>query len=149
MTTTSGVAAYLTVHDAAEAIEFYQQAFGATEVLRLDGPGGQIAHAEIEIAGRPVMICDPLPWFSTKPPTVLGGTSASVLVYVADVDAALRRAVEAGATLRNEAKDQFWGDRLGEVFDPFGHSWLLATHIEDLTPDEIAQGARVAAAAHG
>jgi PhnB protein len=146
MTTTTGVAAYLTVHDAAEAIEFYQAAFGATEVLRLDGPGGQIAHAEIDIAGHPVMICDPLPWFSTKPPTVLGGTSASVLVYVADVDDAVRRAVDAGATLRSEPKDMFWGDRLGEVFDPFGHSWLLATHVEDLAPEEIAERARAAAA---
>jgi PhnB protein len=146
MTTTSGVAAYLTVHDAAKAIEFYQAAFGATEVLRLDGPGGQIAHAEIDIAGHPVMICDPLPWFSTKPPTVLGGTSASVLVYIDDVDAAIRRAVDAGATLRSEPKDMFWGDRLGEVFDPFGHSWLLATHVEDLAPEEIAERARAAAA---
>ena len=146
MTTTTGVAAYLTVHDAAGAIEFYQAAFGATEVLRLDGPGGQIAHAEIEIAGHPVMICDPLPWFSTKPPTVLDGTSASVLVYVDDVDDAVSRAVDAGATLRSEPKDMFWGDRLGEVFDPFGHSWLLATHVEDLTPEEIAQRARAAAA---
>ena len=144
MTTTTGVAAYLTVHDAAGAIEFYQTAFGATEVLRLDGPGGQIAHAEIEIAGHPVMICDPLPWFSTKPPTVLGGTSASVLVYVDDVDDAVSRAVDAGATLRSEPKDMFWGDRLGEVFDPFGHSWLLATHVEDLTPEEIAERARAA-----
>jgi PhnB protein len=92
------------------------------------------------------MICDPLPWFSTKPPTVLGGTSASVLVYVDDVDAALSRAVDAGATLTSEAKDQFWGDRLGEVFDPYGHSWLLATHVEDLTPEEIAERARAAAA---
>jgi PhnB protein len=146
MTTTTGVAAYLTVHDAAKAIEFYQAAFGATEVLRLDGPGGQIAHAEIEIGGRPVMICDPLPWFSTKPPTVLGGTSASVLVYVDDVDSAVRRAVDAGASLRSEPKDMFWGDRLGEVFDPFGHSWLLATHVEDLTPEEIAERGRAAAA---
>jgi len=145
MTTTTGVAAYLTVHDAAGAIEFYQTAFGATEVLRLDGPGGLIAHAEIEIAGRPVMVCDPLPWFSTKPPTVLGGTSASVLVYVDDVDDAVRRAVDAGATLTSEPKDQFWGDRLGEVFDPFGHSWLLATHVEDLTPEQIAERARDAA----
>ena len=146
MTTTSGVAAYLTVHDAAAAIDFYAQAFGATEVLRLNGPGGQIAHAEIEIAGRPVMICDPLPWFSTKPPTVLGGTSSSVLVYVDDVDAAVSRAVDAGARLRSEPKDQFWGDRLGEVFDPFGHSWLIATHVEDVTPEEIAERAKAAAA---
>jgi PhnB protein len=146
MTTTTGVAAYLTVHDAAEAIEFYQSAFGATEMMRLDGPGGQIAHAEIEIAGHPVMICDPLPWFSTKPPTVLGGTSASVLVYVDDVDHSVRRAVDAGATLRSEPKDMFWGDRLGEVFDPYGHSWLLATHVEDLAPEEIAERARAAAA---
>ena len=146
MTTTTGVAAYLTVHDAAEAIEFYQSAFGATEMMRLDGPGGRIAHAEIEIAGQPVMICDPLPWFSTKPPTVLGGTSASVLVYVDDVDDAVRRAVDAGATLRSEPKDMFWGDRLGEVFDPYGHSWLLATHVEDLAPEEITERARAAAA---
>ena len=142
---TTGVAPYLTVHDAVGAIDFYTKAFDAKEVLRLDGPNGQIAHAELEIAGQSVMICDPLPWFSTRPPKVLGGATASVLVYVDDVDAAVSRAVDAGAELTMEPKDQFWGDRLGEVYDPFGHSWLIATHVEDLTQEEIAERARAAA----
>ena len=142
---TTGVAPYLTVHDAVGAIDFYTKAFDANEVLRLDGPNGQIAHAELEIAGQSVMICDPLPWFSTRPPKVLGGTTASVLVYVDDVDVAVSRAVDAGAELTMEPKDQFWGDRLGEVYDPFGHSWLIATHVEDLTQEEIAERARAAA----
>lgn len=142
---TTGVAPYLTVHDAVGAIDFYTKAFDANEVLRLDGPNGQIAHAELEIAGQSVMICDPLPWFSTRPPKVLGGATASVLVYVDDVDAAVSRAVDAGAELTMEPKDQFWGDRLGEVYDPFGHSWLIATHVEDLTQEEIAERARAAA----
>lgn len=145
MATTSGIAPYLTVHDAAAAIDFYTKAFGATEVLRLDGPGGQIAHAEIEIGGQPVMVCDPLPWFSTRPPTVLGRATASVLLYVDDVDASLARAAEAGGKITMEPKDQFWGDRLGEVYDPFGHSWLLATHLEDVTPEQMAERARAAA----
>ena len=142
---TTGVAPYLTVHDAVGAIDFYTKAFDANEVLRLDGPNGQIAHAELEIAGQSVMICDPLPWFSTRPPKVLGGATASVLVYVDDVDVAVSRAVDAGAKLTMEPKDQFWGDRLGEVYDPFGHSWLIATHVEDLTQEEIAERARAAA----
>ena len=142
---TTGVAPYLTVHDAVGAIDFYTKAFDANEVLRLDGPNGQIAHAELEIAGQSVMICDPLPWFSTRPPKVLGGTTESVLVYVDDVDVAVSRAVDAGAELTMEPKDQFWGDRLGEVYDPFGHSWLIATHVEDLTQEEIAERARAAA----
>ncbi len=142
---TTGVAPYLTVHDAVGAIDFYTKAFDANEVLRLDGPNGQIAHAELEIAGQSVMICDPLPWFSTRPPKVLGGATASVLVYVDDVDVAVSRAVDAGAELTMEPKDQFWGDRLGEVYDPFGHSWLIATHVEDLTQEEIAERARAAA----
>jgi PhnB protein len=145
MAMTTGVAPYLTVHDAVGAIDFYTKAFDAKEVLRLDGPNGQIAHAELEIAGQSVMICDPLPWFSTRPPKVLGGATASVLVYVDDVDVAVSRAVDAGAELTMEPKDQFWGDRLGEVYDPFGHSWLIATHVEDLTQEEIAERARAAA----
>lgn len=144
MATTTGVAPYLTVNDAVGAIEFYKKAFEAKERLRLEAPDGQIAHAELEIAGHPVMICDPLPWFSTRPPKVLGGATASVLVYVDDVDAAVRRAVDAGAEVTMEVRDQFWGDRFGEVHDPFGHSWLIATHVEDLTPEEITERARAA-----
>jgi PhnB protein len=102
-------------------------------------PGGKIAHAEIEIADSLVMLCDPLPQFVSKPPIVLGGTSAEVLMYVDDVDAVVRRAVDAGATITAEVADRLWDDRSGNITDPFGQVWLISTHIEDLTPDEIAE----------
>jgi PhnB protein len=96
------------------------------------------------IGGSPVMVCDALPWFSTRPPRELGGTSASVLVYVEDADAVVKQAVDAGAALTRDVADQFWGDRFGEVQDPFGHSWLISTHVENLTPEEIAERAKAA-----
>jgi PhnB protein len=130
----------------AGAIEFYKQAFGATERVRLEAPESRIGHAELVIGGASVMVCDALPWFSTRSPKELGGTSASVLMHVADVDAVVRQAVDAGATVARDVADQFWGDRLGEVHDPFGHSWLISTHVEDLTPEEIAERARAARA---
>jgi PhnB protein len=133
---------YLHVDGAAEAIDFYEKAFGARERLRLEVPGGKIAHAEIEIADSLVMLCDPLPQFVSKPPTVLGGTSGEVLMYVDDVDSVVQRAVDAGATSTTEVADQVWGDRSGTLTDPFGQVWLVSTHIEDLTPDEIAERAR-------
>jgi PhnB protein len=135
---------YLHVDGAAEAIKFYERAFGARERVRLEVPGGKIAHAEIEIADSLIMLCDPLPQFEPKPPTVLGGTSSEVLMYVADVDSVVQRALEAGATLMSEVADQVWGDRSGTIKDPFGHLWLISTHIEDLTPDEIGQRAKQA-----
>jgi PhnB protein len=144
MTNTHPVAPYLTVEDAAAAIDFYKKAFSAEERLRLEAPGGQIGHAELVIGGSPVMVCDALPWFSTRPPRELGGTSASVLVYVEDADAVVKQAVDAGAALTRDVADQFWGDRFGEVQDPFGHSWLISTHVENLTPEEIAERAKAA-----
>ena len=135
---------YLHVDGAADAIDFYQRAFGATERVRLEVPGGKIAHAEIEIADSLVMLCDPLPQFVAKPPTVLGGTSGEVLMYVEDADAVVQRAVDEGATITIEVADQIWGDRSGTITDPFGQVWLIATHIEDLTPDEIAERAKAA-----
>jgi PhnB protein len=137
----------LHVDGAADAIAFYERAFGARELLRLEIPGGKIAHAEIELADSLVMLCDPLPQFVSKPPTVLGGTSGEVLMYVEDVDAVVQRAVDAGATRTREVADQLWGDRSGVITDPFGQVWLISTHVEDLTPDEIAERARAAMSA--
>jgi PhnB protein len=135
---------YLHVDGAADAIRFYEEAFGARERLRLEVPGGKIAHAEIELADSLVMLCDPLPQFISKPPPVLGGTSSEVLMYVEDVDAVVQRAVDAGATITTPVADQLWGDRSGAVTDPFGQVWLVSTHIEDLTPEEIAERAKAA-----
>ena len=138
------VTPYLAVEDAARAIEFYTQAFGAKEALRMDAPGGKIGHAELEIGDARIMLSDPFPQASTKPPKELGGTSFSVMMYVEDVDAAFKRAVDAGATVSMELTDQFWGDRFGTVTDPFGHVWGLASHVEDVPPEEMAERAKVA-----
>jgi PhnB protein len=135
---------YLHVEHAAQAIEFYAKAFGTKERMRLTVPGGKIAHAELELGDALIMLCDPLPQFEPQPPTKLGGTSAEVFVYVDDVDAVVKQAVEAGATIRTEIADQFWGDRSGAITDPFGHMWLIATQIEDLTPEEVAERAKAA-----
>ena len=140
------VTPYLAVDDAAEAIEYYKTAFGAKERVRMDAPGGKIGHAELEIGDSLVMLSDPFPQASTKPPSELDGTSASVFLYVEDVDAVVKQAVDAGATVTMEVADMFWGDRFGTVSDPFGHSWSIATHVEDLTPEEIAERGKAAMA---
>jgi PhnB protein len=141
------VTPYLAVDDAAAAIEYYKKAFGAKERVRMDTPDGRIGHAELEIGDSLVMLADPFPQSSTAPPKELGGTSAGVFMYVEDVDAVVKKAVDAGATVTMEVADQFWGDRFGTVTDPFGHSWSLATHVEDLTPEEIAERGKAAMAA--
>jgi PhnB protein len=141
------VTPYLTCDDAAAAIEFYKSAFGAKERSRLEAPGGKIGHAEIEIGDSVVMLSDAFPQASTRPPSELGGTTASVLLYVKDVDALTQRAIDAGATPTMEVADQFWGDRLGSITDPFGHAWSIATHIEDVPPDQMAERAKEAMAA--
>ena len=138
---------YLAVDDAALAIDFYKRAFGAKERVRMDAPGGKIGHAELEIGDSLVMLADPFPQASTRPPKELGGTSASVFMYVEDVDAVVSQAVEAGATVTMEVADQFWGDRFGTVTDPFGHVWSIATHVEDVPPEEIAERGKAAMAA--
>jgi PhnB protein len=141
------VTPYLSVDDAAKAIDYYKKAFGAKERVRMDAPGGKIGHAELEIGDSLVMLADSFPQSSTKPPKELGGTSASVFMYVEDVDAVVKRAVDEGATVTMEVADQFWGDRFGSVQDPFGHSWALATHVEDLSPEEIEERGKAAMAA--
>ena len=138
--------AYLAVDDAARAIEYYTKAFGAKEIVRMDAPGGKIGHAELEVGDSRIMLSDPFPQASTRPPKDLGGTSASVFMYVEDVDAVVKQAVDAGATVTMEVANQFWGDRFGAITDPFGHVWSIATHVEDVPPEEIAERAKAAMA---
>ena len=141
------VSPYLAVDDAEKAIEYYKKAFGAEETVRMNGPDGRIGHAELKIGDSHIMLSDPFPQSSTKPPTELGGTSASIFMYVQDVDAVVQKAVDQGATVTMEVEDQFWGDRFGSITDPFGHNWSIATHVEDLTPEEIEERGKVAMAA--
>ena len=133
---------YLTVRGAAKAIDFYKKAFGAQELMRMPGPEGRIGHAEIRIGDSIIMLTDEAPdASSSRAPESLGGTTSSVFLYVDNVDALVARAVEAGATVAVPLQDMFWGDRFGQLRDPFGHSWGVATHKEDLTPEEIARRA--------
>jgi PhnB protein len=140
---------YLAVHDAAAAIDYYKRAFGAKELGRMDAPGGMIGHAELQIGDSRLMLSDTFPQSSTRSPKELGGASASVFLYVEDVDAMVQQAVDAGATVTMEVADQFWGDRFGTVTDPFGHVWSVATHIEDVPDEEMAERAKKAMAAMG
>jgi PhnB protein len=143
------VTPYLAVDDAAAAIEYYKKVFGARESVRMDGPDNTIAHAELDIGDSKIMLSDPFPQSSTKPPKELGGTSASVFMYVEDVDAIVKKAVDGGATITMEVQDQFWGDRFGSITDPFGHSWSIATHVEDVPPEEMEERAKAAMAQMG
>jgi PhnB protein len=143
------VSPYLAVDDAARAIEYYTSAFGAKELVRMDAPGGKIGHAELEVGDSRIMLSDPFPQASTQPPKALGGTSVSVFMYVEDVDAVVKQAVDAGATVTMEVADQFWGDRFGAITDPFGHVWSIATHVEDVPAEEMAERAKAAMAAMG
>jgi PhnB protein len=138
---------YLTVDSAAEAIDFYKRAFGAKETVRMESPDGRIGHAELEIGDSKIMLSDSFPGATTKPPKELGGTTMGIFVYSEDVDATMRQAVSAGATVTAEAEDMFWGDRFGSVLDPFGHLWSIATHTEDVPPEEMAERAKAAMAA--
>jgi PhnB protein len=143
------VTPYLAVDDAAAAIEYYAKAFGAKETVRMDGADGMIAHAELEIGDSRIMLSDPFPHASTKPPKELRGTSVSIFMYVDDVDSVVKQAVDAGATITMEVADQFWGDRMGSIQDPFGHSWSLGTHVEDVPPEEMEERAKAAMASMG
>ena len=131
------VTPYLIVDDGAAAIEFYKQAFGAVELLRLEGPGGKIGHAEVKIGDSPVMLADEHPDMNVKGPKSFGGTPVSMCVYVEDVDAMAAQAEAAGAKVVRPVQDQFYGDRSGTFTDPFGHQWTIATHKEDLSQEEI------------
>lgn len=138
---------YLEVDDAQAAIDFYGRAFGARERTRMQGPDGKIAHAELEIGDSVLMLSDPFPQFVTRNPKELGGTSVGIFMYAENVDELFRRAVDAGATPAMEPEDQFWGDRYASVTDPFGHVWQIATHVEDVPPEEMAERAKAAMAA--
>jgi PhnB protein len=138
-----GLIPHLTIDGCAEAIEFYKNAFGAKEANRAPAPDGRILHAEIRIDGRPVFLADDFPEYcggKASSPQALGGTPVTIHRFVEDCDAAIQRAVDAGATVKMPAADMFWGDRYGVVTDPFGHVWSLATHQRDLTPEQIASG---------
>ncbi len=131
------VTPYLIVEGAAEAIAWYAQAFGARALMRLPAPGGKIGHAEIEIGDSRVMLADPSPDHDAYAPAKFGGSPVSLHLYLPDVDAAAARAVAAGGTLVRAVEDRFYGDRSGTIRDPFGHTWHLSTHVEDVSQDEI------------
>jgi PhnB protein len=139
----------LSIDGAAAAIDFYTRAFGARELGRMDAPGGRVAHAMIQIGDSHVMVADAFPGSACRPPSELGGTSVSVFLYVEDVDAVVGQALDAGATLTMAVDDMFWGDRYGRVRDPFGHEWEIATHVEDVEPEEMERRGREAMAGLG
>jgi PhnB protein len=141
------VTPYLIVAGAAEAIRFYGEAFGAEEVLRMPMPGGRIAHAEVRIGNSHIMLSDEWPDMDFLGPKARGGATASLMIYLEDVDSAWDRAIAAGCTAERPPEDQFWGDRMGTLVDPFGHRWSLATHIEDVSDEELQR--RMAAAFGG
>jgi PhnB protein len=128
---------YITVRDAAKAIDFYKRAFEATELNRMDGPDGKIAHAELKIGDSVIMLSDEMPGSETRSPQSLGGTASGIFLYVKDVDAAFHKATTAGAKATALPADMFWGDRYGKLVDPYGHVWSLATHKEDVAPAEM------------
>jgi uncharacterized glyoxalase superfamily protein PhnB len=130
----------IAVNDAARALDFYQKAFGAEEVMRMPGPGGKIMHAEVRIGDSRLMLADEMPEMGSKGPKAYGGTPVSFYVYVSNVDAAWKRAVGAGAKVLMPLEDMFWGDRTGRLEDPFGHIWVLAQHVKDVTSAEMKAG---------
>jgi len=132
---------YLGIRGAAEAIAFYAEAFGATESFRLLTPDGQVAHAEIRIGDSCIMLADECPEAPLRSPAVLEGSSVGLHIYVEDVDARFARAIAVGAKVVRPVQDQFYGDRTGTLRDPFGHVWFLATHKEDVAPEEVARRA--------
>lgn len=137
---------YLIVKDGTRALEFYKKAFGATERMRIATPGGKIGHAELRIGDSNVMLADEHPDMGYRAPEAYGGTPISLHLYVEDVDRVFGQALAAGAKQQLPVKDQFYGDRSGTLQDPFGHVWMIATHKEDLSPEEMTKRT---AAAHG
>jgi PhnB protein len=135
------VVPYLCVDGASAAIEFYRDVFGATERMRMAEPDGRIGHAELEIGTAVIMLVDEFPDLGVRSPRTIGGTPVTMTLYVEDVDAVFRRAIDAGATVLGPVKDQFYGDRTGQFEDPFGHRWSVATHVEDVSPEDMAQRA--------
>ncbi|HTN74741.1 MAG TPA: VOC family protein [Pirellulaceae bacterium] len=144
----AGLIPHLVCSPCAKALEFYKQAFGAVETCRLPAPGSdKIMHAQMTIDGLPIFLADDFPEFcggNSQSPQTLGGTPVTIHRYVENCDAAIERAIEAGATPKMPVQDMFWGDRYGLVVDPFGHSWSFATHLRDMTTEEMAEAMKVA-----
>lgn len=128
---------HLVCDDAAAAIAFYTQAFGAVEEMRLPGPGGRLMHAMVRIGGSPLMLVDAFPEMGALSPKALKGSPVTLHLFVPDTDATMAQAVTAGATVTLPPQDMFWGDRYGQLTDPFGHRWSVATHLQDLMPEQI------------
>jgi PhnB protein len=141
------VTPYLIVDDAGAAIEFYKSVLGASERARMAGPDGKVGHAELDIGDSVVMLADEHPEMDARGPKAVGGTPVSLHVYVEDVDSVFERAIEAGAEALRPVEDKFYGDRMGDFEDPFGHRWHVATHVEDVLPDEMEQRAAAAMSA--
>jgi PhnB protein len=133
----STVTPYLTVRNAAKAIEFYQRAFGAHERYRMAMPDGKVAHAELKIGNSIIMLGDESPDLGNLSPDTLNGSTGGLALYLENVDEVFQRAVQAGATVKEAVSDKFWGDRAGTLVDPFGHKWTLLTHIEDVSPEQM------------
>jgi PhnB protein len=138
------VTPYLTVAGGADAIDFYVTVFGAKERGRMSAPGGKIGHAELEIGDSMIMLSDEFPEMGGKSPTTIGGSPVTVMVYVEDVDAVFEKALDNGGTAISKVEDQFYGDRSGTFEDPWGHKWHVASHVEDVPPDEMERRAAAA-----
>jgi PhnB protein len=142
----SNVTPYLIVDGASSAIDFYRVVLGARERMRFPGPDGRVGHAELELGDSVIMLADEQPEMDVRGPRTLGGSPVSLLVYVEDVDTVFERAVEAGARTLRPVEDRFYGDRVGRFEDPFGHRWDVATHVEDVAPEEMSRRATEAMA---
>lgn len=135
----------LTVQDSSAMIDFYKKVFGAQELFRMPGPDGKtIMHAEVKIGDSIIMLNDEFPKMNCRSPKSVGGTSSGIYLYVDDVDGTVKKAVENGAKLQMPVMDMFWGDRLGNIEDPSGHMWSVATHVKDMTPEEMAKAGQEA-----
>jgi PhnB protein len=143
------VSAYLIIDGASDAIDFYKDVFGASERMRIGAPGGKVGHAELAIGDSVIMLADEYPEMDAVGPKTVGGTPVTMSVYVENVDATFDRAVKAGAKALRPVEDQFYGDRSGQFLDPFGHKWHVASHIEDVPPDEMAKRAAEATGGGG
>lgn len=135
------VTPYLVCADAGRAIDFYKKVFGAEERLRIAAPGDKVGHAELVVGGSTIMLADEHPEMGARAPAAFGGSPVTLVLYVADVDATVARAVESGARVQRPVEDKFYGDRMGTIVDPDGHVWHVATHVEDVPPDELLRRA--------
>ncbi|HWB72072.1 MAG TPA: VOC family protein [Egibacteraceae bacterium] len=135
------VTPYLCIDGASAAIDFYREVFAASERMRMPAPAGKVGHAELQLGDSVIMLSDEFPEMGVRSPQTVGGTPVTLSVYVEDVDGVFDRAIQAGATALRPVEDQFYGDRTGQFEDPFGHRWSVATHVEDVPPDEMARRA--------